>query len=91
MILNVIWSDEARKNYFSLLEYLKNRRTEKETEAFNNKLAKTILNITQFPHMYPHSEFLGYKRAVITMQTSLVYNVMPNEIEIIALWDNRKG
>ncbi|MBC7389368.1 MAG: type II toxin-antitoxin system RelE/ParE family toxin [Opitutaceae bacterium] len=90
MILVVTWSDEARQNYFSILEYLQKRWTKKEIEAFNNKLEKTILNIAQFPNMYPHSEFLGYKRAVITKQTSLVYNVKATEIEIIALWDNRK-
>lgn len=66
MILAVAWSEEAKQNYFGILEYLRKRWTKKEIEAFNNKLEKTILNITQFPNMYPYSEYLGYKRAVIT-------------------------
>lgn len=91
MIQVVSWTEEAKRNYFQILDYLYSSWTEKEVLHFNEILDKTISTICSFPSLHPISEFSGHRCAVFSKQTSLIYKVMENEIVIISLCDNRRG
>jgi plasmid stabilization system protein ParE len=74
-----------------LIEYLASEWGKSSKVKFLNKLETTIDRISNFPDSNPKSNELGgiYK-CVVSKQTSLVYRIKNDEVEIITIFDNRQ-
>jgi plasmid stabilization system protein ParE len=74
-----------------LIEYLASEWGKSSKVKFLNKLETTIDRISKFPDSNPKSNELGgiYK-CVVSKQTSLVYRVKNDDVEIITIFDNRQ-
>ena len=54
-------------------------------------LERAVEVIAAFPFAYPSSEsYPDFRRCVVTPQTSLYYQIQPEEIEVVAVLDNRR-
>jgi plasmid stabilization system protein ParE len=85
------WSDEASDNLDSIIEYLQNRWTDREIGRFFKKLDKRIDLISRNPHAYPVIDLrINIRRSVLSEQTTIYYEIKPDVVVILSLFDNRK-
>ena len=93
MGFKVVWTNKALDTFAQNIAYLQEKWTEKEVNAFSNKVNDILSAIREQPLMYRKSEKLSNVHiGVIVKQVSLVYRVKPRkkEIELIAFLDNRQ-
>ena len=88
--MNIFLSDLAAEQLDTLLTYLELEWSPRVRDNFLLKLDHAFNAIEKFPLGFPFSEKLaGLRKCVITPQTTAYYQVYENEIEIIAIFDNR--
>ena len=88
----VIWSPKSRENFLDILGYLQDEWGRGKAMDFMEKTDVVLEKITVYPLMYPKTgKRDNLRRAVITKQTSLTYEVMEESIELVAFYDNRRG
>lgn len=90
MALAVKWSEEARTTFEQVLDWIRNKWSEKEALNFISKTEKIVQLISLQPHLFSASKHKYIRRAIITRQTSLIYIVLNSEVYLITFWDNRK-
>ncbi|MBW6499213.1 MAG: type II toxin-antitoxin system RelE/ParE family toxin [Bacteroidales bacterium] len=91
--MKVFWTNTARLSYFKILDYLKEKWSDKEVENFVLNTEKTIKQISGNPYMFkPSSKKKEIRRGFISNLTSIYYRVKPvkKEIDILLFFDNRK-
>lgn len=86
----IYWSPLAEETYLKVLNQIIEKWTIKEAEDFERKVNSLIEKLRTYEHLCPPSNKLQYlRRCVITPQTSLIYQIKQNVIELIAFFDNR--
>ena len=91
MDCKVFWADEAIQNLGEILYYLIQNWSQKEVLQFKMKLARQIDLIMKFPQMFPVSEYNPkLRKAVLSKQTTLFYQVKENVIYLVYLFVNHK-
>ena len=86
----VYWSSLAEKTYLKILSQILDRWSIKEAEDFEAKVDRLITILKTKKHLCPPSHTQKQlRRCVIAPQTSLVYQITGNTIEIVAFIDNR--
>ncbi len=89
--MNVSFTDQAAEQLAELVDYLELEWSSKVRDNFLLKLEGAVEVIAAFPFAYPASEaFPEFRRCVVTAQTSLYYQVQQDEIEVVAVIDNRR-
>lgn len=92
MSYKILWSDEAVKNLEQILEYLSTEWTEREVDNFKAKLSEQIEIISRFPNGFPASTIVPrLRKAVLTKQTIIFYEVKEQSIYIAYLFDSRQN
>ena len=83
-------SDQAAEQLDGLLAYLELEWSVRVRDNFLQKFDRSFQAIRRLPFGFPASEkFIGLRKCVITPQTSAFYRVGNEEIEVIAIFDNR--
>jgi plasmid stabilization system protein ParE len=84
------WTDEAIHNIETIIDFIKLKWTEKEVNEFKRKLIRQIEIIQQFPTLFPISpDVPRLRKAVVSKQTSLFYEVKDMNINIIYIFNTR--
>jgi len=86
----VIWSPTATLSYYQILEYLNEKWTIKEAEAFINRTEEVVNHISNNPLLYPYSKESDMHKCVLVKQVSLFYRVKTASVELLVFWDNRQ-
>ena len=87
---SIRWSDEAVRNLDHILHEIRDRWTEREVELFKARLVNYLSVIQEFPLLFPFSgKQPVLRRAVISSQTSVFYEVREEIIYLVYLADNR--
>ena len=90
MDYNLHWTEEAVNNLEIILNHLDQNWTQKEVTNFKLKLSKQLELITQNPFMFPKSlHYPRLRKAVLSKQTSIFYEVMDDDIFLAYLFINR--
>lgn len=90
MAYNLHWTEEAVNNLERILNYLDQNWTHKEVNNFKLKLSKQIELIAQNPYMFPISLIHPrLRKAVLSKQTSIFYEVKNDDIFLTYLFINR--
>jgi plasmid stabilization system protein ParE len=88
----VFWTDEAINNLESILNYLKNRWTQREIDNFKKKLGNQIKLIENNPRIFPHSNYNSrLRKAVLSKQTTIFYEVSGKMIYLAYLFNNQQS
>lgn len=88
---SIFWSARAEIHYENIKNYLLETFSSKEVSKLNLMLQKFETTISLFPKMYPVSkEKPSLRRAVLNKQLSVIYSIRKEEIQILALLDNRQ-
>lgn len=89
-IASITWTDRSLQNAVSIKEYLSNNFTQKEIDNFYILLQEFEIVVCAFPKLYPESGIKkNIRRAVLSKVLSAYYRVNKNQIEVLALLDNR--
>ena len=84
------WSPTARRTYFQTIDYLVEKWTEKEAEAFILRVEKVLGYIQENPYLYPYSRTGNTFKCVVVKQVSLFYRLRNEQVELLVFWDNRQ-
>jgi len=85
---NIIWSPTAELEYLDILRYIMDNWSINDANNFD-KIANDLINRISNNHkLCPKSEITNYRKCVITHQTSLIYRINSNCIEIISFISN---
>ena len=88
---NISWTNEAINNLDLIIDYLQNTWTDREISKFIKKLDKRIDSISRNPHSFPIvDKRINIRRCVLSEQTSIYYEIKPDVVVILTLFDNRK-
>jgi plasmid stabilization system protein ParE len=88
----IIWSELALRNLKEIVNYFESQWTEKELRKFARLLDKRLSSIENNPHLFPlinYSE--NIRRSVLSKQTTIFYQVINQDIRLVALFDNRQN
>lgn len=87
---NIVWSPRAEETYLKILEYILLNWSVKEAEDFENKITGLIGRLRFYKNLCPPSpKKKQLRKCVVTSQTSIIYRVKKQTIEIVAFIDNR--
>jgi plasmid stabilization system protein ParE len=91
MDYKIFWTEEAVQNLDEIIDYLFTNWTHREVENFKSKLSKQIDFIEKNPRMFPISPFQPrLRKAVLSKQTSIFYEISDNVIYIAYVFVNRQ-
>ena len=89
-ITTALWTDKALQNSVSIKKYLLKAFSNKEVENFYSLLSTFEIVVVAFPQLYPSSYIKrGIKRTILSKVLSVYYRVIKNNIELLAILDNR--
>ncbi len=92
MSYRILWTNEAIKNLEQILDYITTAWTDKEANHFKMKLAEQLNIISKFPNIFPASIMAPrLRKAVLTKQTIIFYEVKDQNIYIVYLFDSRQN
>jgi addiction module RelE/StbE family toxin len=87
--MKIVWSETAFNTYVKILDYLTENWTKKEVEKLEKSLEKLLQNIITNNKLCPVSKLIGYRKCVVSKQTSLIYTLENTQIQLITFIDNR--
>ena len=86
--LNIIWSLIAEVEYLNILKYIIENWSVNDADNFDDKTNSLIEKITTNHKLCPKSNLANFRKCVVTSQTSMIYRVNSNSIEIISFISN---
>jgi plasmid stabilization system protein ParE len=90
MNLEVRWTEEAEFTFDHIVSFINDNWGNKSSEKFISKTTKLLSSISAHPFLFPESDITGVRKAVITKQTSVFYEIYTNRIMLVFFWDNRQ-
>lgn len=91
-MMQVSFSDLANRKTAEISDYLAREWSEKVKKEFAEILRGKILQIAHFPESCIQSKrFYNLHLCIVTKQTSFLYRINNNEIEVITVFDNRSS
>ena len=89
--MKVVLSAKASQQLIDIFEYLEQTFSPVTRRKFQTKIDRYIAAIKLLPMGFPASTiFPGCRRCVISRQTSIIYKIHDDLIEIVAVLDNRQ-
>ncbi len=85
---NIIWSPVAEVEYLDILKYIMENWSINDADKFDNITNDLIDKITTNHKLCPKSEITNFRKCTVTHQTSLVYRINSDNIEIISFISN---
>ncbi len=86
------WSEESVSNLEGILESLSRNWTNREVENFKKRLGQQLDLIIKNPYMFPISDHMPrLRKAVLSKQTTIFYEVKNKAIFLAYLHVNRKN
>jgi hypothetical protein len=89
--MEIVWSDEALRNYFKVLDYLFDNWSNNEIENFESNFDGLIERIKANREICPKSKILNLRKCLIDKNNSLIYQEINGKIFLVALIDNKSS
>lgn len=90
MNLAITWTPEAQETFDYTINQIETKWGIASAEKFVQVAHKIIGTIATHPYMFTASFASNVRKAVITKQTSVFYEVHTAHITILFFWDNRQ-
>jgi plasmid stabilization system protein ParE len=90
MSLEVQWSEEAEFTFDHIVSFIEDHWSTSSSDKFIIKVKKLLITISNQPFLFPESGIENVRKAVITKQTSVFYEIYPDKIMLVFFWDNRQ-
>ena len=89
MKYKVVWSPRAQRKHLEILQAVKENWNIEVAEKVEKMIQTKILLLEQNKELCPISKIKGVRKCVVSKQTSLVYRIKKNKIEIVTLINNK--
>ena len=87
----VVWSIESFNRKNEIVDYLQSEWTEREVGSFLKRLKNFEKIAERLPNAFPESDSkTGYRKAVISKQTSIIYRLDSKMVRVYTVFDNRQ-
>ena len=90
MSIEIRWTEEAEFTFDHIISFIDDHWGVKSADKFIGKTKKILKSISNYPLLFPESGIENIRKAVITKQTSVFYEVFPDKIVLMFFWDNRQ-
>ena len=87
----ILWTDLALEELSETVEYLKREFSQKEIDNLGDEIERISSIISQNPNIFPHSDRLQTRKAVILKFYTLYYRIMNDKIEIVSFFSNKQS
>ena len=87
----ILWTDLALEELSETVEYLKREFSQKEIDNLGDEIERISSIISQNPNIFPNSDRLKTRKAVILKFNTLYYRIMNDKIEIVSFFSNRQS
>ncbi|MBS1532218.1 MAG: type II toxin-antitoxin system RelE/ParE family toxin [Bacteroidetes bacterium] len=90
MSLEIIFTPKAKDSFLSTITFIQSNWGDQPAERFVDKTYKLLNLIVKQPYMFKAYQGNDVRIGLITRQTSVVYRVLNDHIEVLFFWDNRQ-
>ena len=87
----ILWTDFALEELSETVEYLKREFSQKEIDNLGDEIERICSIISQNPNIFPNSDRLKTRKAVILKFNTLYYRIMNDKVEIVSFFSNRQS
>ena len=87
----ILWTDLALEELSETVEYLKREFSQKEIDNLGDEIERITSIISQNPNIFPNSDRLKTRKAVILKFYTLYYRIMNDQVEILSFFSNRQS
>lgn len=89
--MKVVWSENAEITFDMIVLYIEAKFGVFSAKKFIAKVDSVILSISNQPYIYKSSSFNdNVRKATVTKQCSLFYEINQETIQLLYFWDNRQ-
>lgn len=86
--MNVIWSPEAKKDFWNNIDYLEVEWSEKTVLHFIEKVNTTIDLLKNDNVLFVKTNYKNVYKLVITKHISLYYRIENESVQLLRFWNN---
>ena len=87
----ILWTDLALEELSETVEYLKREFSQKEIDNLGDEIERITSIISQNPNIFPNSDRLKTRKAVILKFYTLYYRIINDKVEILSCFSNRQS
>ena len=89
--MKVVWSENAETTFDLIVNYIEAKFGILSAKKFIRKVDSVIHSISKQPYIYKSSNFNNkVRKATISKQCSLFYEINKETIQLSYFWDNRQ-
>lgn len=86
--MNIIWSSQAKKDYWQNIDYLEAEWTFQDVINFIEKVERTIDLLSMKNVEFISTNYRNVNQVVITKQITLYYRIESGKLELLRFWNN---
>ena len=90
MKLEVVLTPRAKETFIATILQIKDKWGDNSANKFVENAYNVLDTIAQQPFLFKAYQEENVRKAFITKQTSLIYRVTTDRIEVLFFWDNRQ-
>jgi hypothetical protein len=88
MVIQIIWSDSAKSDYWQNIEYLEREWTLNDVYNFMDKVEDLLVLLTKENFVFKPTHYKLVYQVPVTKHISLFYKVtIHNDIELLRFWN----
>ena len=87
----ILWTDHALEELEKTYSYLELNFSSKELNALSIAIDNTLKIIEREPNLFPLSDNIGIRKAVVKRYNSMYYRILDDTIQIISFFSNRQN
>ena len=87
----ILWTDLALEELSETVGYLEREFSQKEIDILGDEIERISSIISQNPNIFPYSDRLQTRKAVILKFNNLYYRIINDKIEIVSFFSNRQS
>jgi plasmid stabilization system protein ParE len=90
MKLEIVFTPRAKDTFRLTASFIQQKWGDKSAEKFIDKAYKILNTISFQPYLFKAYQENDVRKGLISKQTSVVYRVLDDRIEVLFFWDNRQ-
>ncbi len=90
MNLEIILTPKAKDSLVSIVLFIRLKWGDRSAEKFVKRTYKTLDTIASQPYIFKTYQGTNVRKGFISKQTSVVYRILHDHIEVLFFWDNRQ-
>jgi plasmid stabilization system protein ParE len=91
MALKIYWTPNGLQSYSDILDFIADQQGLRALDIFDDHLQEALVKISNFPEMFRPIGDQRLRKGRVTKYLSIYYRISDDRIEILTLWDDRRG